>query len=56
MTTVLADGVEGAPAALWWAAVALPASPAVAYAVVPRRLTGDLHYALAALRSGRSAG
>ncbi|WP_237519780.1 hypothetical protein [Streptomyces sp. HUCO-GS316] len=41
---------------LWWAAVALPASPAVAYAVVPRRPTGDVVYVLPALRSGSSAG
>ncbi|MGW7254168.1 hypothetical protein [Streptomyces sp. NPDC054834] len=41
---------------LWWAAVALPSAAAVVYTVVTRRLTGDLHYVLAALRTGRAAG
>lgn len=41
---------------LWWAAVVLPSAAAVVYTVVTRRLTGDLHYVLAALRTGRAAG
>jgi hypothetical protein len=36
--------------------VALPAAAAVVYTVATRRLTGDLHYVLAALRTGRAAG
>ncbi|MEU5099430.1 hypothetical protein [Streptomyces sp. NPDC020996] len=62
MATVLADdmavrtGKAGRRAPLWWAAVALPSAAAVVYTVVTRRLTGDLHYVLAALRTGRAAG
>ncbi|MFC3578423.1 hypothetical protein ACFOZ0_35225 [Streptomyces yaanensis] len=61
MATVLAD----APAApgprvrrspLWWPVVAVPAAAAVACTVLTRRLTGDLHYVLGALRTGGEAG
>ncbi|MFD3619907.1 hypothetical protein ACFWWT_32655 [Streptomyces sp. NPDC058676] len=64
MATVLAD--EAAPEArprrggrrspYWWPLVALPAAAAVVYTVATRRLTGDLHYVLGALRTGRAAG
>ncbi|GAA3973965.1 hypothetical protein OG252_20455 [Streptomyces sp. NBC_01352] len=64
MTTVLAD--EAAPQAqprrggrrspYWWPLVALPAAAVVVYTVLTRRLTGDLHYVLGALRTGRAAG
>ncbi|MET7457159.1 hypothetical protein ABZT03_35835 [Streptomyces sp. NPDC005574] len=40
----------------WWPVVALPAAAAVIYTVVTRRLTGDLHYVLGALRTGGAAG
>lgn len=64
MATALADDPplaasprqDGRRSPLWWAAVALPATVAVVYTVVTRRLTGDLHYVLAALRTGRAAG
>ncbi|GAB2867910.1 hypothetical protein GCM10027074_39440 [Streptomyces deserti] len=36
--------------------VALPAAAVVTYAVLTRRLTGDLHYVLGALRTGEAAG
>ncbi|MFE2043490.1 hypothetical protein ACFXAZ_21695 [Streptomyces sp. NPDC059477] len=51
-------GRRGGPgrSRLWWPVVALPAAAAVVYTVVARRLTGDLHYVLAALRSGEAAG
>ncbi|MGQ5650310.1 hypothetical protein ACUJ8H_09610 [Streptomyces sp. EKR5.2] len=61
MATVLSD----APAAsaprvrrspLWWPVVAVPAAAAVVYTVLTRRLTGDLHYVLGALRTGGEAG
>ncbi|MGI5457319.1 hypothetical protein ACQEWB_29955 [Streptomyces sp. CA-249302] len=62
MATTLADDKVVRPAAsgrrspLWWAAVALPSAVAVVYTVATRRLTGDLHYVLAALRTGGKAG
>ncbi|MFF4251334.1 hypothetical protein ACFY1L_09015 [Streptomyces sp. NPDC001663] len=63
MATALADddtavrpARSGRRSPLWWAAVALPATAAVVYTVLTRRLTGDLHYVLAALRTGRAAG
>ncbi|MFJ4782995.1 hypothetical protein [Streptomyces sp. NPDC088794] len=42
--------------ASWWPLVALPSVAAVVYAVLTRRLTGDLQYALGALRTGGRAG
>lgn len=64
MATALADGTSaeegtregGRRPSPWWAVAALPAALAVAYAVAARRLTGDLHYVLAALRTGGEAG
>ncbi|MGX4690234.1 hypothetical protein [Streptomyces sp. JNUCC 63] len=67
MPTVPADGVGDTHATprpprgvrrspLWWPAVALPAAVAVVYTVATRRLTGDLHYVLGALRTGGEAG
>ncbi|MHC3468206.1 hypothetical protein ACYF6T_05790 [Streptomyces sp. 7R007] len=62
MATTLAGDVDVRPrttgrrSPLWWAAVALPSAVAVVYTVATRRLTGDLHYVLAALRTGRAAG
>ncbi|MCI3275963.1 hypothetical protein [Streptomyces cylindrosporus] len=62
MATTLADDKVVRPVAggrrspLWWAAVALPSAVAVVYTVATRRLTGDLHYVLAALRTGGKAG
>ncbi|MFF6993602.1 hypothetical protein ACFY93_01360 [Streptomyces sp. NPDC008313] len=64
MATALADGTSseevaregGRRSRLWWPAVALPAALAVAYTVATRRLTGDLHHVLAALRTGGEAG
>ncbi|MDN0195327.1 hypothetical protein [Streptomyces sp. S.PNR 29] len=61
MPTALADapataGPSVRRSPLWWPVVALPAAAAVVYTVATRRLTGDLHYVLAALRSGRAAG
>ncbi|MEU0073334.1 hypothetical protein ABZ027_27840 [Streptomyces sp. NPDC006332] len=41
---------------LWWPVVALPAVAAVGYTAATRRLTGDLHYVLGALRTGAKAG
>ncbi|MFE7211632.1 hypothetical protein ACFU93_16875 [Streptomyces sp. NPDC057611] len=41
---------------LWWPAFALPAVAAVVYTVATRRLTGDIHYVLGALRTGGEAG
>ncbi|MER5429682.1 hypothetical protein [Streptomyces sp. NPDC002588] len=41
---------------LWWPVVAVPATAAVIYTVLTRRLTGDLQYVLAALRLGGDAG
>jgi hypothetical protein len=40
----------------WWPVVALPAAAAVVYTAATRRLTGDLHYVLGALRTGAEAG
>ncbi|MFE2217730.1 hypothetical protein ACFW93_38180 [Streptomyces canus] len=40
----------------WWAAAAVPSAVAVVYTALTRGLTGDLHYVLAALRTGRAAG
>ncbi|MBV7699073.1 hypothetical protein KWI83_26690 [Streptomyces sp. TRM70350] len=64
MTALVVDDAPGATRSrkrvrhspLWWAVVALPAAAAVAYAVLTRRLTGDLHYVLGALRTGEAAG
>ncbi|MGW3285436.1 hypothetical protein ACWDR3_12435 [Streptomyces sp. NPDC001002] len=55
-TTVARPGIRDRRSPLWWAVVALPAAVAVVYTVTTRRLTGDLHYVLAALRTGRAAG
>jgi hypothetical protein len=64
MATALAD--EAIPQArprrggrrspYWWPLVALPAAAAVVYTALTRRLTGDLHYVLGALRTGGAAG
>ncbi|MGW2384503.1 hypothetical protein [Streptomyces sp. NPDC001658] len=64
MVTALADEASaearprraGRRSPLWWPVVALPAAVAVVYTTVTRGLTGDLHYVLAALRTGRAAG
>ncbi|MFF4763699.1 hypothetical protein [Streptomyces sp. NPDC001292] len=67
MPTAPAEGDGGTDAApgrpeggrrspLWWAAFALPAVAAVVYTVATRRLTGDIHYVLGALRTGGEAG
>ncbi|WP_328438875.1 hypothetical protein OHA71_20500 [Streptomyces sp. NBC_00444] len=68
MPDILAEDVDDAPAAtvlrerrrsgsaLWWPLVALVSAAAVAYAVLNRRLTGDLQYTLGALRTGGEAG
>ncbi|MFI9612983.1 hypothetical protein ACIHCM_15145 [Streptomyces sp. NPDC052023] len=64
MATLTVDDAPGAArprergrrSPLWWAVVALPAAAAVAYTVLTRRLTGDLHYVLGALRTGDAAG
>ncbi|WP_280878289.1 hypothetical protein [Streptomyces pseudovenezuelae] len=58
-TTVARPRTDDRRSPLWWAAVALPSAVAVVavvYTVATRRLTGDLHYVLAALRTGREAG
>ncbi|MFJ4549326.1 hypothetical protein ACIP4X_08855 [Streptomyces sp. NPDC088817] len=47
-------GVRRSP--LWWPAFAVPALAAVVYTVATRRLTGDIHYVLGALRTGGDAG
>ncbi|PAZ10757.1 hypothetical protein CLM62_39265 [Streptomyces sp. SA15] len=64
MATALADDASvevrprkgGRRSPYWWPAVALPAAAAVVYTVLTRRLTGDLHYVLGALRTGEKAG
>ncbi|MET9461170.1 hypothetical protein ABZY05_40040 [Streptomyces canus] len=63
MTSTLADGATvarprttGRRSPQWWAAAALPSAAAVVYTALTRGLTGDLHYVLAALRTGRAAG
>ncbi|MFD4971825.1 hypothetical protein [Streptomyces sp. NPDC058424] len=67
MPTAPADGDGGTDAVpgssegerrspLWWPAFALPAVAAVVYTVATRRLTGDIHYVLGALRTGGEAG
>ncbi|WP_405555813.1 hypothetical protein OHV08_18365 [Streptomyces canus] len=63
MTSTLAGGATvarprttGRRAPQWWAAAALPSAVAVVYTALTRGLTGDLHYVLAALRTGRAAG
>ncbi|CAM5693367.1 hypothetical protein [Streptomyces aurantiogriseus] len=63
-TTALADAPDAPAAArprvrrspLWWPVVAVPAAAAVVYTVLTRRLTGDIRYVLAALRTGGEAG
>ncbi|GGT30445.1 hypothetical protein [Streptomyces chromofuscus] len=60
MTALVVDDAPGAArprerarrSPLWWAVAALPAAVAVVYTVLTRRLTGDLHSVLGALRSG----
>ncbi|MDT0486321.1 hypothetical protein [Streptomyces doebereineriae] len=63
MTSTLAGGATvarprttGRRSPQWWAAAALPSAVAVVYTALTRGLTGDLHYVLAALRTGRAAG
>ncbi|WP_069763498.1 hypothetical protein [Streptomyces sp. LUP47B] len=64
MTSTLAGGATvaarprttGRRSPLWWAAAALPSAVAVVYTALTRGLTGDIHYVLAALRTGRAAG
>ncbi|WP_405618294.1 hypothetical protein [Streptomyces sp. NBC_00076] len=64
MATALADDTsaearsraDGRRSPLWWPVVALPAVVAVVYTAATRRLTGDLHYVLGALRTGAKAG
>ncbi|KQW17513.1 hypothetical protein [Streptomyces sp. Root369] len=63
MTSTLADDATvarprttGRRSPQWWAAAALPSAVAVVYTALTRGLTGDLHYVLAALRTGRAAG
>ncbi|MEV2212804.1 hypothetical protein AB0H86_15370 [Streptomyces sp. NPDC050997] len=64
MATALADDTsaearsreDGRRSPLWWPVVALPAVVAVVYTAATRRLTGDLHYVLGALRTGARAG
>ncbi|WP_406178769.1 hypothetical protein [Streptomyces canus] len=53
--TVARPRTTGRRSPLWWAA-ALPSAVAVVYTALTRGLTGDLHYVLAALRTGRAAG
>ncbi|MGX1477010.1 UNVERIFIED_CONTAM: hypothetical protein RKD50_005818 [Streptomyces canus] len=63
MTSTLAGGATvarprttGRRSPQWWAAAALPSAVAVVYTALTRGLTGDLHYVLAALRTGRAGG
>jgi hypothetical protein len=64
MATALADdtcaearsGAGDRRSPLWWPVVALPAVVAAVYTTATRRLTGDLHYVLGALRTGGEAG
>jgi hypothetical protein len=64
MATALADDTSaesrsregGRRSPQWWPVVALPAATAVVYTAATRRLTGDLHYVLGALRTGGKAG
>nr|WSZ15023.1 hypothetical protein OH837_17715 [Streptomyces canus] len=54
--TVARPRTTGRRSPQWWAAAALPSAVAVVYTALTRGLTGDLHYVLAALRTGRAAG
>ncbi|KUN73596.1 hypothetical protein AQJ46_07115 [Streptomyces canus] len=54
--TVTRSRTTGRRSPQWWAAAALPSAVAVVYTALTRGLTGDLHYVLAALRTGRAAG
>ncbi|MDQ1068070.1 hypothetical protein [Streptomyces canus] len=63
MTSTLAGGATvarprttGRRSPQWWAAAAVPSAVAVVYTALTRGLTGDLHYVLAALRTGRAVG
>ncbi|MCX4857486.1 hypothetical protein [Streptomyces canus] len=54
--TVARPRTTGRRSPRWWAAAAVPSAVAVVYTALTRGLTGDLHYVLAALRTGRAAG
>lgn len=54
--TVARPRTTGRRSPQWWAAAALPSAVAVVYTALTRGLTGDIHYVLAALRTGRAAG
>ncbi|MET9787141.1 hypothetical protein [Streptomyces canus] len=54
--TVARPRTTGRRSPQWWAAAAVPSAVAVVYTALTRGLTGDLHYVLAALRTGRAAG
>ncbi|MDQ0763445.1 hypothetical protein [Streptomyces canus] len=63
MTSTLAGGATvarpratGRRSPQWWAAAAVPSAVVVVYTALTRGLTGDLHYVLAALRTGRAVG
>ncbi|WP_328977955.1 hypothetical protein [Streptomyces canus] len=54
--TVARPRTTGHRSPQWWAVAAVPSAVAVVYTALTRGLTGDLHYVLAALRTGRAAG